>query len=227
MVFHPYLDDDLVRTGPSDAFAQGAGAEIDLLIGAAADEMRLYLDPRADALDEAGLNTWAQGFLRCDESAAATILAAYPDGKPSDRIAAIMTDISMRILIYDLADRHQGRTYAYSFDWQAGERGAFHAIDLPFTFDTLDRGGWAEFLGVDEGARAVGRALRSAWAAFAATGDPTCEATGYWPPYAPQRRTLRLNAEITLVEDPLSSTPRSVGRTVTDRSLCEPLLFAS
>jgi para-nitrobenzyl esterase len=206
MVFHPYLDDDLVRTAPQDAFAAGAGAQIDLLIGAAADEMRLYLDPRADALDEAGLNKWAQGFLRCDESGAATVLAAYPDGKPSDRIAAIMTDISMRILIYDLADRHQGRTYAYSFDWPAGERGAFHAIDLPFTFDTLDRAGWAEFLGVDEGARQVGRTLRSAWAAFAATGDPTCAATGPWPPYEAQRRTLRLNTEITLVEDPMADT---------------------
>ena len=206
MVFHPYVDDDLVRATPLETFATGGGSEIDLLIGAAADEMRLYLDPRADTLDDAGLTKWAQGFLRCDETTARNVLAAYPDGKPSDRIAAIMTDRSMRKPIYDLADQHQGRTYAYSFDWQAGERGAFHAIDLPFTFDTLDRGGWGEFLGVDEGAREVGRALRSAWAAFAATGDPTCEATGYWPPYEPQRRTLRLNTEITLVEDPMSDT---------------------
>jgi para-nitrobenzyl esterase len=206
MAFHPYLDDDLVRARPLDAFSQGAGATVDLLIGAAADEMRLYLEPSADGLDDAGLTRWAQGLLRCDESAARRVLAAYPAGKPSDRIAAILTDRSMRLPIYALADRHQGRTYAYSFDWQAdgGASGAFHAIDLPFTFDTFDRGGWTEFLGADEGAYQVGRALRSAWAAFAATGDPSCEATGYWPPYEPRRRTLRLNAEITLVEDPLS-----------------------
>jgi para-nitrobenzyl esterase len=204
MVFHPYIDDDLVRATPLEAFAHGAGAEVDLLIGAAADEMRLYLDPRADGFDEAGLIKWAQGLLRCDEPTARCVLGAYPHGKPSERIAAILTDRSMRMPIYALADVHQGRTYSYSFDWQAGERGAFHAIDLPFTFDTFDRGGWAEFLGADEGAYHVGRVLRSAWAAFAATGDPSCEETGYWPPYQPQRRTLRLNTQVTLVEDPLA-----------------------
>ena len=48
--------------------------------------------------------------------------------------------------------------------------------------------------------------MRSAWAAFAAAGDPTCEATGPWPQYDAQRRTMRLNTEITLVEDPMSAT---------------------
>ena len=240
MVLHPYLDDDLVRGTPLAAFAAGAGRGVDLLIGATADEMRLYLDPRADAMDEAALRRWAAGFLRCDAAVAGELVAGYRSRYPkgSDLIAAVLTDRTMRLPIYALADRHQGSTHAYSFEWgsKRGAAGAFHAIDLPFLFDTFDQGGWADFLGADDGARRLGVALRSAWAAFAATGDPSCEAVGAWPEYDRQRRALRLDAQITPVDDPVgdvralwSALPCLMAerRCVTGRSRCEPLLFTA
>ena len=63
-------------------------------------------------------------------------------------------------------------TYAYLFTWEAPERGAFHAVDIPFTFDTFDVDGWGEFVGYDADADRLGRELRTAWAAFARDGEP-------------------------------------------------------
>ena len=58
------------------------------------------------------------------------------------------------------------------FTWEAPERGAFHAIDIPFTFDTFDVDGWGEFVGYDADADRLGRELRTAWASFARDGSP-------------------------------------------------------
>jgi para-nitrobenzyl esterase len=68
-------------------------------------------------------------------------------------------------------------SYTYSFDWHAPRLGAFHAVDIPFTFDSFDVDGWGEFVGADDDAFRIGRELRDAWGAFAHTGNPG------WPVY--------------------------------------------
>ena len=68
-------------------------------------------------------------------------------------------------------------TFTYLFTWSAPERGAFHAVDIPFTFDAFDVDGWGEFVGCDDDARRLGRELRDAWAQFARSGSPG------WDPY--------------------------------------------
>jgi para-nitrobenzyl esterase len=96
----------------------------------------------------------------------------------------------------------------YQFDWAAqrtdADLGAFHAIDLPFTFDTFDVDGWDVFVGADHNARELGSAMRSAWATFARHGDPSCEAVGAWPRYeSGKRSTMVLGADPRVVADPL------------------------
>jgi para-nitrobenzyl esterase len=123
---------------------------------------------------------------------------------------AIMTDGLMRLP----AERavaaqaaHQPRTFAYSFAWRpngaATGLGAFHAIDLPFTFGTFDRDGWAEFLGAGSGARRVSALVRGAWAAFARDGLPRVDCG--WEPWDPVRRpTLVFDNPPACVEDSLA-----------------------
>jgi len=66
--------------------------------------------------------------------------------------------------------------YRYRFTWEAPVKRACHALDLPFTFGTLDVSTWREFAGA-QGANAVAAdalsaRMRAAWAAFAATAAP-------------------------------------------------------
>jgi carboxylesterase type B len=77
-------------------------------------------------------------------------------------------------------------------------------VDLPFTFDTFDRVGWAEFVGVDDAGRALGQAMRSAWAAFAAAGDPSSAPSGPWPRYDTGQRAMKiLGTPLAVADDPL------------------------
>jgi para-nitrobenzyl esterase len=225
MPYHPVVDGDLVPATPSTAIAGGAARDIDLVLGYTADEMRLFPDPRADDLDEAGLAGWVRAYLThrmgrdpgVDTAAAlvrsyATAASATSRSKGSDLWAAITTDGIMRQPVLRVADSRAGpaSTFVYQFEWQSRrpghDLGAFHAIELPFVFDAFDVDGWDAFVGVDAGGRNLASAMRSAWAAFAATGDPSTGSLGPWAPYdATARRTMVLGEHCRVVEDPLAA----------------------
>ena len=232
MPFHPVVDDVFVTESPSVALAAGAAGDVALLVGCTSDEMRLFPDPRADALDPSGLSGWVRGYLtnrmRSDpgEEAADRLAAAYladaagtARAKGSDVWAAISADGIMREPMLRVAEARRGpaKTFVYQFNWQARnvarDLGAFHAIDLPFVFDAFDVDGWGEFIGADDSACRLGAAIRTAWAAFAADADPSGGALGEWPPYeAASRCTMVLDTSCALVADPaLDQRVRWVG----------------
>ena len=47
MPFHPMVDGDVLPAAPADALASGAAADVALVAGTTADEMRLFVDPSA------------------------------------------------------------------------------------------------------------------------------------------------------------------------------------
>src|SRR4029453_6490614 len=139
------------------AIADGASGDVGLLIGYTSDEMRLFPDPRADDLDENGLAAWVRRLLTArtrrdvGDDAARSLVRSYLDAmtstsrsKGSDVWAAIQTDGIMSQPVVRGADTRpeSSSTFVYQFDWPAqrsdADLGAFHAIDLPFTFDTFD-----------------------------------------------------------------------------------------
>jgi para-nitrobenzyl esterase len=221
------VDGEIVRDTPSVGVAAGRAKDVELVIGATIDEMRLFPDPRADALSADEMTRWLNLGLRTrmaaepPDGAAAELLANYQqrhDGgaRPtgSDIWSAIQTDGLMRLPIERIAEAQSeyAATYMYQFAWQPNHAtrdvGAFHAIDLPFAFDSFDAASktqtWGEFLGVDDDGRRLGRIIRSAWAAFAATGDPTTAATGPWAPYDARARTAMVfDTTSGAVNDPL------------------------
>jgi para-nitrobenzyl esterase len=236
MPFHPVVDGYFLNTTPSVAFANGAAADIDLLVSWTADEMRLYPNPAADEAGIEGVTGWVQRYLTGRSSAdpgrdrARQLVAFYENlmagsghETPADIYAAIQTDGVMRLPARRIADAHaarsQGATYVAQFSWgahvegEAWERGAFHAIDLPFTFGTLDRAGWAEFLGAGPDAEQLAQWHMAAWSSFASIGDPGAPfahgpsgAPGPWPRYDNQRRpTMLLDTSCEVRDDPLSA----------------------
>jgi carboxylesterase type B len=144
-------------------------------------------------------------------------LARAATGSPSSRTtqadlwAAVQTDAFMRLPARRVADAHcghGGQTYVAEFAWGAHgtewDRGAFHAIDLPFTFGTLDRCGWAGFLGADAVAARIAAEHMAAWASFARSGDPGTPELESWPRYElPGRPTMRFMSDSAVVWDPL------------------------
>jgi para-nitrobenzyl esterase len=192
MPFHPVVDQHFLRTTPSVAFANGAAGDIDLLVCWTAEEMRLYPNPAADGAGIEGVTGWVQHYLSRRNAAdpgryrARKLVEFYEDllasaGRSTlaDIYAAIQTDGVMRLPARRIADAHaansQGATYVAQFSWgahiegEAWRRGAFHAIDLPFTFGTLDRAGWAEFLGAGPDAEQLAQWHMAAWSASPAS----------------------------------------------------------
>jgi para-nitrobenzyl esterase len=129
-------------------------------------------------------------------------------------VAAIQTDGVMRLPARRVADSHAangGRTYMAQFGWSGPpvpgqwDPGAFHAIDLPFTFDTLDRCGWSEFLRAGPGAHKLARQHVHAWSTFSRDGTPEIAEVGEWPRYsAPERQTMALDTPCSVAADPLA-----------------------
>ncbi|HEV2370276.1 MAG TPA: carboxylesterase family protein, partial [Acidimicrobiales bacterium] len=223
MPFHPVVDGELVRDMPLEVLGSGAARDVELVVGTTADEMRLFSSPALAQLDRQRLVRVLQPVVAravgrdIGADSVDLLVKQYEtwlgDDGGADRVwAAVMTDGLMRLpaeAAVTAHAAHQDGVYTYSFAWQprgpAAHLGAFHAIDLPFTFGTFDREGWGEMLGADAGAHDVSRAMRSAWAAFAAGGDPGPGLAGGWPRWDDDRRTtLVLGDPVTLVEDPLA-----------------------
>ena len=203
--FHPVVDGDVVATVPG---IEWDVAGVDVLISWTAEEMRLYPDRKAE--DPAQLRRRIRGLIQKrtgsdpGDGAADRLRDFYaPAGGGADIWAAVQTDALMRLPARRVALHPGVRPYVAQFDWGAtgGEwrRGAFHAIDLPFTFGTLDRGGWLDFLGAsaadDRGARALADAHMATWASFARTGEP---GWGRFP-----EQVMHFDTELSVGPDPL------------------------
>ena len=108
----------------------------------------------------------------------------------------LFSDAEMQVPLQRALDAHAeiAPTFTYLFSWRAPDVGAFHAVDLPFTFGTFDADGWGAFVGVDDDARALSRALRDAWAAFARDGAP---------PWPARPSTMVFDRASRVVDDPL------------------------
>jgi len=201
MPFHPMVDDDLLPRPPAEALATGSAAERPLVIGTTTDEMRLFLDLSGEPPPRDRLGARIARTLGVDQAHADAIVTTYEGAlattDTNEIWAALFSDIQMQVPADAMRNAHGARwpTYSYLFSWPAvnPQLGACHGIDIPFTFGNFVDG-WAEFVGVDDTARSVGRAMRDAWTSVARTGDPG------WPA-API--TNGFGREPTLGDDPL------------------------
>ena len=229
MPFHPAIDGDVLEDPPLAAARSGRLPARPIIAGTTAEEMRLFANPKLDRLGSPALASILQSMVSAEldrqvhprdvEKVVDSYLSV--DGATgTDAFAEVATDAVMRLPLEDFLDAYSettGPVYAYSFGWRAaaGERdpGACHAIDLPFTFGTLDRAGWDLFVGADNDAERLSQTVRSAWASFARDGVPDVPG-GTWPQYRPPARaTLMLGRSVTSVSDPLARS----------RERCDPI----
>jgi para-nitrobenzyl esterase len=216
MPFHPVVDGTTVAEPPLRALDAGRAAGVEVMVGGTSDEMQLFADPRARHAERDQLTRMAEDLLRghpvrhlgVAADRAATLIEFYTGRSESSEEAwvDVLTDSTMRLPAMQVADavcRWQPATFSYLFTWEAPRLGAFHAVDLPFTFGTFDVDGWGDFVGADVDAERLSTQMRAAWARFAASGDPTTEGLGPWPRYTAEgRETMELGRHCRVVGDP-------------------------
>lgn len=206
--WQPVVDGQVLPALPIDLIAAGASAGVDIIAGTNLDENRLFLT-MGGAIDQVTPETLAgtaAAYGLPIESAISAYRDKYPGATPGDLLAKVQTDWYWRIPAIRLADEHakcSSRTYMYEFAWRSpvadGRLGACHGLDIPFVFDTLDKGPdqmVGPLLG-EHPPQTLADTMHRAWVAFAACGDPG------WPQYDLNRRaTMRFEADSHVVDDP-------------------------
>jgi para-nitrobenzyl esterase len=174
MPWAPVVDGDVLPGDPRDRIA--AGVDVDLLVGVTSCELQQYALAMAELPPGAVgqvLRRLVRPILGRDPGPLTALVEAY-----GGDYGAALSDAAMAVPAVRLLDSHRGRAHAYVFDWPCPVVGACHASDLPFTFGTFDVDGWADFVGADADADALGRRMRRAFTSFARAGDPGWTAWG-------------------------------------------------
>jgi para-nitrobenzyl esterase len=216
----PVLDERTLTRHPfyPDAPAQSAG--VPMMIGNTRDETRSLIgrgDPRTFSLTWEEVPARLEAELRVDISGAmvmAEYRRLYPSYSPADVFfAATTASRSWRAAIIEAELRAaQGSpAWTYQLDWgspeDGGKWGAFHTLDIPLMFGTLDAPGSSTGTGAD--ARKVSATMRGALLAFARGGDPNYAGLPRWDPYTPPRRaTFLFDVESRLADDPRGAERR-------------------
>ena len=194
--FAPVVDGDVLPATPWQALANGAGRDVDLLVGHTRDEHRLFslidgvLGQVTEEQAETALRTLAPG-----PDGARRYREAFPAAGPEELYELVNADWLFRMPTLHLAQAHAasgGRTHLYELTWSApgmgGTLGACHGLDIPLVFGNLSSGQPALLIGETPSAEAeaLSSRIRAAWTGFAADGDPG------WPAYDTEQRLVQL-----------------------------------
>lgn len=170
--FSPVIDGDILPTTPW----HGLGGTIDLLVGHTRHEQRLLtaLAGQLGSITQQQADETAEIFAPDPQR----YQNALPD--PEQLYDVVRSDWLFRMPSLKLAEAHLtagGRTHVYELTWTApgmeGILGACHGLDVPLVFGNLTVGQTALLIGEPTPqARDISQHIRTAWTAFAATGDP-------------------------------------------------------
>ncbi len=211
--FGPVVDGDVLPRQPFDPEAPDIMNDIPLIIGDMKDETASFLAPDDlvwnRTLTEGQMVDRVHAITGADtDRVVETYRRLYPGASPADRLIATTTDSNFRIRSLVLAQRRAAKSTApvwmYAFNWETpvhgGKMKAPHAMDVPFTFDTIDLTNATD--GSDT-AKRLAETMSGVWAAFARNGVPDHPSIPHWPPYrVPERSTLILDATCRIENDP-------------------------
>ncbi|MFY1682467.1 carboxylesterase/lipase family protein [Micromonospora sp. WMMD730] len=223
--FAPVVDGDVLPATPWRALADGAARDVDLLVGHTRDEHRLFslLDGVLGQVTPERTGT-ALRMLAPGPDGAHRYREAFPAATDEQLYELVNADWLFRMPSLHLAEAQVaggGRAHLYELTWLApglgGALGACHGLDVPLVFGNLTSGQPAMLIGdpPPPAAYELSEQFRSAWTAFAATGDPG------WPPYDAGRGTRVFDERPTVVAYP-EETSRLLWRDHTFAAL--PLL---
>ena len=150
-----------------------------------------------------------------DEKATA-IIAALKKAYPQKKIQTLsymcagnfLNGLGMRNIVVKMARlKHELKAapaYTYYFTWQTpildGLPGAWHTAELQFCFDNTKR--CEQGTGNTPEAQALAKKMASAWATFAASGNPSLPGLKWEPTDPDTNKTMVWDNECRMVDDP-------------------------
>ncbi|MEU1408158.1 carboxylesterase family protein [Streptomyces sp. NPDC005728] len=192
--FSPVVDGDILPVTPWQALAEGAGRDVEIIVGHTRDEQRLLtaLDGVLGQVTQEQAATALRVFAPGPEGAR-RYRDGFPAAGPDELYELVHSDWLFRMPSLRLAEAQTtggGRAHMYELTWAApgmgGVLGACHGLDVPLVFGNLSSGQPAALIGEgpSPAAEDLSARMRTAWTAFARHGDPG------WAPYdIEQRRT--------------------------------------
>ncbi|MEU9452166.1 carboxylesterase family protein [Streptomyces sp. NPDC048277] len=196
--FSPVVDGDVLPTAPWQALASGSARDVDLLVGHNRDEFRLFLVMAGmyGSITEEQATGALRLFAPGGEAGERAYRAAFPEASAGELYERVQTDWLFAMPSLRLAEAQVaggGRAHLYELTWGApgsgGVLGACHGLDIPLLFGTFEADLanllWAG-TGVTPEAEALSTRFRTAWTAFARTGDPG------WPAYDTTDRSTQI-----------------------------------
>ena len=215
--FGPVVDGNILPSQPFDPIAPDMSKNIPLMIGDMKDEMAIFLAPDDKiwhrTLTETEMHSRVAAVAGPDTDRVIELYRRlHPEANPAERLIATLTDSNFRIRSLTLAQRKAAQNaapvYMYAFNWETPVHGgrlkAPHAMDVPFTFDTLEHVGSTDRSPV---AHELAARMSTTWAAFARNGAPDNPAIPHWPAYNTQtRETMILDTNWVVAADPNQDT---------------------
>jgi para-nitrobenzyl esterase len=214
LTFQPVVDGAVLPRPALDAVRAGSAAGVELVVGSTADEWNLFhlRDRLTGPLTEDRAKRRLARLVGDDrvDDVVDLYRSVRPAADPDGLLCAVMTDHVFRQPAIRLAEAqvpHAPRVSMYRFDLPStamdGALGACHALDVPFVFDNLDRGGVDLLLGgLDDGARGLATRMAQAWTGVAHRGDPAHDDLE-WPAYdLDERLTCVLDRRPGVAADP-------------------------
>ena len=212
LAFAPVIDGVTLPKQPVDLLADGAAADVPLLVGSTSDEFSWVprANPAFQGMDDEGLRGALSNLIGNRETGAWTEepIALYRDrmrgASPSELFSAIFTDFvhvgAVRMAEQKLAVA-TAPVYVYVFAWSPTENGrrtgATHGSELPALFRNLSK------RRDTPGGRKMSDRVSDAWVAFARTGDPNHAGIPKWPAYSfDERATMWFDDDCKVVHDP-------------------------
>jgi para-nitrobenzyl esterase len=178
----PMIDGKIVAEEPETAFRAGRQAHIPYMIGANSREFGFMpLPPQA-----------VEGMLARFGAEKDKVVAAYDPEKTGNMgevgvgLASDGAMVEPARLLARLASAAGQPTWEYRFSYVASSirkdtKGALHATEIPFVFETV-RAKYGEATTPED--EALSAAANAYWASFAKTGDPNGEGRPEWPRYS-------------------------------------------
>ena len=210
--FQPVVDGIVLREPPLAAIAAGNAEGVRVLTGTNLTEMTLFTiaDPGMATLDDAGIVARLRPvFGEAGDAVFADYRARRPAVSPQELWQELATDGVFRIPAIRLLEAQQAHApvWSYLFSYESpvfgGVLRSSHALEIPFVFDNLDRGGAEMLTGDGPELPGIADAMHRAWIAFARTGDPQHGGLPEWPRYDLERRaTMRFDTVCEVVDDP-------------------------
>ena len=212
----PVVDGIVLPDHPCDPVASPVSADVPVIIGLNKQESTFNMRGDKTILSRALTDAELMDRARLLVGNAAERMVKgygdlYPGASPTERWVLMTTHRAFGYDTVAFEDRRRALgkapVYAYQFAWQPPPNAtgmmAHHGLELTFVFDITSR--VPEPTGGSPQAPALAEKMRSAWAAFAHTGNPSNPKLGAWPAYAGTRATMVFDNESKVVQDPLGA----------------------